>query len=120
MSGIEILNTNIVYETEANMTLFFISLILCPVIGFFIALFRNSFDFGDALKGCSWGRIVGIIISLVILLGTSRKTDEVSYILYDVSVSDEVSFNEFMERYEIIEQKGNIYTVMEKKHDKTE
>lgn len=34
---------------------------------------------------------------------------------YDVLVGDNVSFNEFTEQYEIIEQNGNIYTVKEKK-----
>ena len=33
---------------------------------------------------------------------------------YKVTISDEVDFNEFMEKYEIIEQDGKIYTVREK------
>lgn len=33
---------------------------------------------------------------------------------YQVTISDEVNFNEFNERYEIIEQNGLIYTVRER------
>ena len=34
--------------------------------------------------------------------------------VYDVIIGDNVSFNEFTEQYEIIEQNGNIYTVKER------
>ena len=34
--------------------------------------------------------------------------------VYDVMIGDNVSFNEFTERYEIVEQNGNIYTVKER------
>lgn len=33
---------------------------------------------------------------------------------YQITVDDSVSFNDFMERYEIINQDGKIYTVIEK------
>lgn len=33
---------------------------------------------------------------------------------YQITVDDSVSFNEFMKRYEIINQNGKIYTVIEK------
>lgn len=33
---------------------------------------------------------------------------------YDVTISDEVKLTEFNEKYEIIEQKGKIYTIREK------
>lgn len=34
--------------------------------------------------------------------------------IYEVTMSDDVSFNEFMERYTIISQRGNIYKVEDK------
>ena len=33
---------------------------------------------------------------------------------YKVTISDEVSMNDFLERYEIIDQEGRIYTVRER------
>jgi hypothetical protein len=33
---------------------------------------------------------------------------------YKVTISDEVSMNDFLERYEILEQEGKIYTVRER------
>ena len=35
-------------------------------------------------------------------------------VVYDVMIGDNVSFNDFNERYEIISQNGNIYTVKER------
>ena len=37
-----------------------------------------------------------------------------TYSKYKVTISNEVSFNEFNEKYEIINQEGQIYTVKEK------
>ena len=34
--------------------------------------------------------------------------------IYEVTISDDVSFNKFMERYTIISQRGNIYKVEDK------
>lgn len=34
--------------------------------------------------------------------------------VYDVMIGDNVSFNDFTEQYEIVEQNGNIYTVKER------
>ena len=33
---------------------------------------------------------------------------------YEVTISDEVNFNEFNSKYEIVTQKGLIYTIIEK------
>jgi hypothetical protein len=36
---------------------------------------------------------------------------------YKVTISDEVSMNEFMDKYEILNQDGKIYTVKERKEE---
>lgn len=36
------------------------------------------------------------------------------YIEYEVTINDNVSFTEFMDRYEILDENGKIYTVKEK------
>lgn len=70
----------------------------------------------DALVNAS---LATIIISLVLIIATvvtfcipglyEQKTQ------YYVTISDEVSYKEFIEKYEIIETKGDIYIVEEKK-----
>ena len=44
-------------------------------------------------------------------LGRNLSADDT---VYDVMIGDNVPFNEFTERYEIISQNGNIYTVKER------
>lgn len=51
--------------------------------------------------------LYGISIGAAVRPDTVEKT-------YDVMIGDNVSFNDFTEQYEIIEQNGNIYTVKER------
>ena len=45
--------------------------------------------------------------------GICRKTD-IDHIEYKVTVDDSVSMNEFLNKYEILEKEGKIYTVKER------
>ena len=69
-----------------------------------------------------WSILIGAGIGLVVagLLGLvpASKAQPIEYeTQYKVIISDEVSMNEFLERYEIIEQEGKIYTVRERNGD---
>ena len=59
------------------------------------------------LLGCAFGYIVG--------MSTGKPTDYETH--YKVLISDEVSLNEFNEKYEIIEQDGKIFEIKEKSND---
>ena len=66
--------------------------IVCGAVAFFISLFLfHSLQHQD-------------------LTESSKEYETV----YDIIIGDEVSFNDFNEHYEIIDQNGNIYTVREK------
>lgn len=56
---------------------------------------------------------VMLFIGMIVLNGklSSYKTGEYEY---KVTISDEVSMNEFMKKYEIINQEGKIYTIKER------
>ena len=53
------------------------------------------------------GSLAGIFAGYISSTPTEYETQ------YKVTVSDEVSMNEFLARYEIIDQEGKIYTVRE-------
>ena len=56
--------------------------------------------------------IIGVVFG--VLLGYATG-DPVKYeTQYKVTISDEVQMNEFLEKYEIIDQDGKIYTIREK------
>lgn len=62
---------------------------------------------------------ITVAIVLAMLLGCAAAEDDqctpTKYEThYKVTISDEVPMNEFLERYEIIDQEGKIFTVREK------
>jgi hypothetical protein len=61
------------------------------------------------------GIISGVFFGGVVGFGDGIPTEHETH--YKVIISDEVSMNEFLERYEIIEQEGKIYTVRERSEE---
>ena len=111
MTGVEILAANEVAITGWHWGAF---LITTGVILFcFIVLELATSDRSDRL-GLFLSLIFCIFVSCVFgtIAGASFPTGYETQ--YKVTISDEVSMNEFLERYEIIEQEGKIYTVRER------
>ena len=54
--------------------------------------------------------VVGGVAAILI----SGRTEVDSYAEYKVTISDSVSYNEFVEQYEVIDQEGLIFTVKER------
>lgn len=89
MTGVEILATQ-----EVATAFTFNSTSFCIVLGIFIV----------------GGFLLGAVAGIVECDCPSEYETQ-----YKVTISDEVSMNEFLERYEIIDQEGKIYTVREVK-----
>ena len=78
------------------------------VIGFMGAAMEDSVGFGTIL-------FIAIFIVTGTIIGFSDAIPTRHVPTYKVVISDEVSMNDFMEKYEILEQDGKIYTVKERK-----
>ena len=115
MSGVEILSIieKPIYQFNdlAFGITFFFALIICLIIGGYISALEGEWLYLVLFP--ILGIIVGTFLGLVAGSITSIKTDEVE-ISYKVTISEEVSLNDFMEKYEIIDQDGKIYTVKER------
>lgn len=62
----------------------------------------------------AYGTIIFMIIGVVAGIGFAKNQMPAEYeTQYKVTISDEVSMNDFLARYEIIDQEGKIYTVRE-------
>ena len=64
-----------------------------------------------------YGGIITLIlavISFLLFIYGLLPSQKVAYTEYQVTIDDSVSFNEFTEKYEIIDSDGKIYTVKEK------
>lgn len=109
MEGIEILSTRIIYDTilpwwcvligVSGMIIFIVSLIIA------------------VSEDCTWlAGIFGVLIIVSLTLwicGTAIDKNDIDYIEHKVTISDEVSLVEFLEKYEIIERDGEIYIIRE-------
>ena len=110
MTGVEILSSKIMYNAILPEYWIAIGLILaftfmCLTVCFYV-------------KSNNWAAILCLIlmvISIVIVcLGAISNKNSVDYIEYKVTIDDSVSMNEFLDKYEILDQEGKIYTVKER------
>lgn len=109
MNGIEVLSKSEI--KSINISAFLIILlasILIILAGVYIC--TSIFDINENLLYT--GVVLIILLSVFMALKTST-TGEYEY-EYKVTISDEVSMNEFMKKYEIINQEGKIYTIKER------
>ena len=110
MNGIEILSSETIYKPILPeywlgigigfAILFIVAMAFCfanerRILGFICMILSVSFIFIGSLGGIC------------------RKTD-IDHIEYKVTVDDSVSMNEFLNKYEILDQEGKIYTVKER------
>lgn len=114
LKGITILNSYDVIAPEWYGTFFLLLLLVFVAISVIIYISRNSKQKKDAF-------IPSFIVSIFTLLGIFVSIHGFTYLFenkyqtrYEVTISDEVNFNEFNSKYEIVTQKGLIYTIIEK------
>lgn len=116
MSGVEILAMEeVAIAFGFCWEAFFIMLIAGGLVAIFIsalATHNDGYDIGVPV----FTILLGVVLLLSILLGNIGNGEPTEYEKhYKVTISDEVSMNDFLERYEIIEQNGRLYTVRERK-----
>ena len=116
MNGIEILSSEqVACEFAFNWTIFWI--IFGAVFGF--SLIMGIYEV--FVHDCCWQMLLycafaGIVIGTLSGIGCG-KTIEVPIAYethYKVTIDDSVSMNEFLDKYEILDQEGKIYTVKER------
>ena len=115
MEGIKILSMEeVVSKTRFNSEIALIAAIVVFLILIMIGIFTS-------IKEHNWSNLmITFVISLfgsfclAIIVGHAFEKPAEYTTQYKVIVSDEVSFVDFHEKYEIIEQDGEIFTIREK------
>ena len=114
IDGITVLSQQTVNEDYLSMGILVCA--MCTFMGLLFLLLaisaRNMYLNGPAV-------LSGIVFAVCILLGilflcigiTNRNENHVEY---KVILDDDVSYNEFISRYEMVDQDGKIYTIKEK------
>lgn len=112
MTGVEILATQeVVIDYIFDWQIYFIVLAVSII---FVGILSIISLYPDVIIGITVGCITGALIGLLVGLIPANMTTPSEYeTRYKVIISDEVSMNEFLARYEIIDQEGKIYTVRE-------
>ena len=116
MEGVEILSSaQAVAETAFNWTAFWIAFGVTLAFCLFLGIWHV------ANGECEWWLIlitslIGIIGGMMMgcMFGSVCETPTTYETHYKVTIDDSVSMNEFLDKYEIIDQEGKIYTVKEK------
>lgn len=113
INGVTILATNIVTTTNPILNIIFIALLVIAGLGLL-------FIFIGITTNCAGISEIGLIslitafILMVICIPINIATRVPDYNIYEVILDDSVSINEFMNTYEVLEQRGQIYVVKEK------
>ena len=115
MSGIEILSIIeepvLLFNEKAFGIAFFITLAIFLFTSVYISIEESEWFY--FLLFSMLGILIGVLFGIMAGVTCSTETDEVE-ISYKVTISDEVPLNEFLDKYEIIDQDGKIYTVRER------
>lgn len=116
MTGVDILAMEeVAVEWTFNWTAFWIVFAIVSIGGLVYSIYKVVRD------GYSWPLIPALTLVFMAfgvgfgaLMGKGLETPIKYAPQYKVTISDEVSMTEFLEKYEIIETEGKIYTVREK------
>ena len=112
MDGVTILNT--ITENECGEIAGIMLLLGAFAFLIFILIYIISHISDDSNKPitlCVTFLIVSLISTVIGIILASNSTEITTY---EVIISEEVSFKDFTSKYEIIEQRGEIYIIKEK------
>ena len=115
MNGVEILaSSQVLIDVAFNWSAFWIVFSIFTVVSLFLGLILFSIKndwvviiilvIVGMVLGCIWGGIAGVEYATPAEYETRHK----------VIISDEVQMNSFLEKYEVLDQEGKIYTVRER------
>lgn len=117
MNGVNVLNVETIYKVECLWGLIpaFAAVGFVVGIGYAIATWCDTGFSGAELALVFVLTIACGFVGFIVAIISEYETDVVDHIEYQVTVSDDVNFTEFMSKYEIVDQEGLIYTVKERK-----
>ena len=115
MEGIKILSVEeVVNKTQFNLEIALIAAVVFSIVFIIIGIFIS-------IKEHDWHNLLlifgaGLFVSLFLatIAGTAFEKPVEYATQYKVIVSNEVPFVDFYEKYEVIEQDGEIFTIREK------
>lgn len=113
MEGITVLATNIITATHPILNnIFFIITILAGIS--FLTVVIGALFGHDTTIGIGGLCLIILFLVFILCLPIDAATQVPDYNTYEVILDNSVSMNEFMEKYEVLEQRDKIYVIKEK------
>lgn len=113
MEGVQFLLRDPVYVTEYSWGFSWPGLILLVLAIWLIACIHDPIKAKDYISVIvTTILIIGFGYTSYIAFSTATETEVYSHAEYQVVISDDVKLNEFMELYEIVDVKGEVYTIV--------
>lgn len=110
MNGVEILSSETIYNTILPHWCLVLGVIgACIFIYVTIQLFADCYDIAPWIS-----LVVAIAFIVVAILSGIPNKNNIDHIEHKITIDDSVSMNELLDKYEILDQEGKIYTVKEK------
>ena len=114
MDGVTVLN---VIEAKNISPFWLLPLIVLLIVGFILFIIGY---YRDKNQRRDTGRILVVLGSMLTLVGLFISPFVIGSVLetsntrYEVTIDDSVSMKEFTEKYKVIENRGDIYTIEER------
>ena len=115
LEGIEILAQTEIMKNPDWTSLFFTAMIVFILLGFSMAITGAIVNMWK-LIACGVGLAIGTFVASFII-GVNISQEPTGRYEYQVIIDGSVSFSDFNEKYEVIDQNGKIYTIREKTHE---
>lgn len=115
MDGVTILNQTEIIRTSLSYII--ITILLTFIIMAAAALcygFAETYDYGPAIL---FGVVAAFLLVLFIYVQFKDHTINTGRYEYEAIISEDVSFTELYEKYEVVEQRGEIWVLKDKEEE---
>ena len=113
MTGVEILSSETIYNTILPEWWAGVGFLILLAGGLVCAILCCYTKYPAVGVICMV--LTAIIWGALICCSLASNENDINHIEYKVTIDDSVSMNEFLDKYEILDQEGKIYTVKERK-----
>ena len=113
INGVTVLASEVVMTSSTLGNALFGLCVLIAIIGFFCFLIGGIFDILPLAIGGVITIGASFAFGLLVCLPIDSITKVPDYTKYEVIIDDSISIGEFMNTYEVLEQRGHIYVVKE-------
>ena len=117
LKGINVLNTYDIVSSEYHDIIFPAVVFTCIAVGgmaIIIYLLLDSKRIRDAVVPLVIVVIFTLFAMVAAIYGFTNLPENKYQTRYEVTISNDVNFNEFSSKYQVVKQEGLIYTIVEK------